>query len=241
VKKIAVLALALVALVAGCGGNDGASETTDETPQAEQYPDDPKARETLDDFVEAAGRRDAAAMYALLSETSKAKFGPTLAHFRVGAGRDLSIVLGAMARDGGGYKNVMAQEVTPAWSVAAIQGHVTGNGEEQYGAYAVALRRLGDERRIELAAPVSFNPVTPEPELKSETTPDIATEVTAEEPVLRSVVWIDDEALVSNLGPEQIILSAEVTSPLVEGRHTVVTYAETQDGAGANAFTFQVG
>ena len=240
-RKIAALALALVALAAGCGGDDETSPTTTETPQAEQYPDDPKARETLDAFVHAAGQRDAAGMYELLTETSQAKFGPTLAHFRSGAGRDLSIVLGAMARDGGGYEHVLAQQVTPAWSVAAIQGHVTGNGEQQYGAYAVALRRLGDERRIELAAPVAFNPVTPEPELKSEPTPDIATEVTADEPILRSVVWVDDHALVSNLGPEQIILSAEVTSPLDEGRHTVITYAETQDGAGANAYTFQVG
>jgi hypothetical protein len=241
VKKIAVLALTLVVLVAGCGGDDGASGSPDQTPQAEQYPNDPKARETLDAFLQAAGRRDAAGMYELLTETSQARFGPTLAHFRSGAGRDLSVVLGAMARGGGGYEHVLAQQVTAAWSVAAIKGHVTGNGEQQYGAYAVAVRRLGDERRIELAGPISFNPVTPEPELTSEPTPDIATEVTAEEPVLRSVVWVDDEALVSNLGPEQIILSAEVTRPLAEGRHTVVTYAETQDGAGANAFTFQVG
>jgi hypothetical protein len=241
VEKIAALALALVALAAGCGGDDdSASPTTGGAPQAEQYADDPKARQTLDEFVQAAGRRDAAEMYSLLTETSRAKFGPTLASFRSGAGRDLSVVLGAMARDGGGYEHVLAQQVTAAWSVAAIQGHVSANGEDQYGAYAVALRRLGDERRVELAAPVSFNPVTPEPELKSESTPDIATEVTADEPILRSVVWVDDRALVSNLGPEQVILSAEVTTPLPDGRHTVVTYAETQDGAGANAFTFQV-
>jgi hypothetical protein len=242
VKLLAALVLVIAALGAGCGGEEEATPpTTEQAPQAKRYEADPKARETLEAFVQAAGRRDAAGMFELMTEASRAKFGPTLAAFESGAGRDLGIVLGAMARDGGGYRHVMAQQVTNDWSVAAIRGFVTGNGREEHGAYAVALRRQGDDRLIELAGPVSFNPVAPEPELKSEATPDIAIELSTEEPVLRSVVWVDGRALVSNLGPEEVILSAEATTPLAEGRHTVVTYAETQSGAGANAYTFQVG
>ena len=135
----------------------------------------------------------------------------------------------------------MAKRLSDLWSVAAIQGSVTAKNRTEYGAYAVPLQREDGKLRIELAGSASFNPVTPEPELKSEGKPSIATEVTAGEPIIRSIVWVDDHPYRSALAPDEVLLTADVRTQLPKGRHVVVTYAETQSSAGANAYSFEVG
>ena len=243
---LTLLALAVAAALAaaGCSGGDGdaspgTSGATETTSPPEDRPDDPEARDALERFVRAAGERDLAGMWALLDARSQARYGPTEQRFAAGPGRDLSVVLGSFARAGGEYEHVLAKRVTDDWSVAAVAGHVTLEGDRQYGAYAVVVGREGEERRISLAGTVTFNPVTPEPELVSGPTPSIATEVSASEPVLDTLVWVDDTPVPAELAPDAILLTGEVTAPLEPGRHTVVTYADTQSGAGANAYSFE--
>ena len=96
-------------------------------------------------------------------------------------------------------------------------------------------------RAIELAGSAQFNPVTPEPELKSDGKPSIATEITAGEPVIRSFVWVDDRPYRATLAPDEVLLTADVPTRLPPGRHVVVTFAETQSSSGANAYSFEVG
>jgi hypothetical protein len=248
-RLLAVLLAVLVFGLAGCGndgGDDGASGSTGTTsaeppPKELDFPDDDDAAEVLDDFIQAAGRKDYDAMFDLVSLRTRSRYGATAAAFEQGAGGQLAIVLGALSRPGGTYKPVMAKKLSDTFSVAAIQGSVTAKNRTEYGAYAVPLRREDGKLRIELAGTATFNPATPEPELKSDGKPSIATEVTAAEPIIRSLVWVDDRPYRSTLAPDEVLLTADVRTQLPEGRHTVVTYAETQSGAGANAYSFEVG
>jgi hypothetical protein len=237
---LVALVLAVGLAGAGCGGDDdGSPTTTAVTPPPDDFPDDPEARETLDRFIQAAGKRDTATMWSMLDTPSQQRFGPTEAEFAAGPGSDLSVVLGSFARKGGQYEHVLAKKVSDLWSVAAIDGSVTLEGKEEWGAYAAVVDHEDGEPRISLAGTVTFNPVTPEPELVSSSTPSIATEVSASEPVLDTVVWVDDERIAAELAPDAILLTGDVTTPLEPGRHAVVSFANTQSGAGANAFSFE--
>jgi hypothetical protein len=249
VRRLGIaLALALLALVvAGCsddggGGSAGTVATSAEPPPKElDFPDDDEAAAVLDDFVNAAGKRDYAAMFDLVTSRSRMRYGETPAAFQKNAGRQLAIVLGSLARSGGTYEPVMAKQLSDTWSIAAIKGSVTAKNRTEYGAYAVPLQREDGKLRIELAGSVTFNPVTPEPELKSDGKPSIATELTAGEPIIRSFVWVDDRPYRATLAPDEVLLTADVQAALPKGRHAVVTYAETQSSAGANAYSFEVG
>ena len=56
----------------------------------------------LDDFVQAAGRKDYDAMFDLLSLRTRSRYGADAGGIRAqGAGNELAIVLGAMARRAG--------------------------------------------------------------------------------------------------------------------------------------------
>jgi hypothetical protein len=148
-------------------------------------------------------------------------------------------VLGSFAREGGTYEHVLAKRVTDDWSVAAITGFVTLEGSQEWGSYAAIVDHEGGERKISLAGTVTFNPVTPEPELVAGDTPSVATEISASEPVLTSLLWVDDTPIASELAPDAILLTGSVATPLSPGRHTVVSYVDTQSGAGANAYSFE--
>jgi hypothetical protein len=244
----ALLALLLSLALAGCGndggGGGGSTEggtTTVKIPAGLDFPNDKEAAQVLDDFVQAAGRTDYDAMFGLISTRTKATYGETSAAFARRAGKDLAVVLGAMARQKGEYEHVMAKRLSGTWSIAAIKGNVTSGDETVHGAYAVPLRREKGKLKVELAGTTTFNPVTPEPELKSNGTPDIATELSSGEPVLRYYVWVDETPYPAVLAPDEILLTSSVTSPLPKGRHVVVTYAETQSSAAANAYSFEVG
>ena len=244
-----LLPLAVVVLLglAGCsddsddGSAGGTTTTVAPIPKELDFPNDSKAGEVLDDFVQAAGAKDYERMVELLSTRSRQRYGDTPELFQQTAGNQLAIVLGAMARDGGSYEPVMAKRLSDTWSVAAIKGSVTANNRTEQGAYAVPLVRENGDLRIELAGTAQFNPVTPEPELKSDGKPSIATEITAGEPVIRSFVWVDDRPYRATLAPDEVLLTADVPTQLPPGRHVVVTYAETQSSSGANAYSFEVG
>jgi hypothetical protein len=238
---LVALVLSLALGGAGCGGGDESAPptTTETTPPPQDFPDDPEAGETLDRFVQAAGEKDTAAMWSMLDTTSQQRYGPTEAQFAAGPGRDLGAVLGSFAREGGDYDDVLAKKVSDAWSVAAIDGYVTLEGKQEWGAYAAVVDREDGEPKISLAGTVTFNPVTPEPELVSNATPAIATEVSASEPVLGTAMWVDDLPVAAELAPDAILLTGDVTTPLEPGRHTIVTFADTQSGAGANAYSFE--
>ena len=233
------LALAAALVAGGCGGGSDSSAPVETAPAPRDHPADPGARETLDRFVQAAGKQDLAEMWSMLDETSQQRYGPTEKQFAAGSGNDLAVVLGSFARAGGKYEHVLAKKITDEWSIAAITGYVTLQGSQEWGSYAAVVDHQGGEDKISLAGTVTFNPVTPEPELVAGDTPSIATEISASEPVLTSLLWVDDAPIAAELAPDAILLTGTVARPLSPGRHTVVSYADTQSGAGANAYSFE--
>lgn len=245
-KILAALALLLAAaaLATGCGGDgDGSAGTTATTgPEpARSYPDEPAAGEALEAFIAAAAAKDTEAMFDLLTPTSQQRFGPTAEDFAKGPGKELGIVLGALGRVGGTYELVLSKRVSDVFAVSTVQGEVTAKGRTEYGAYAAVLREIDGAWKVDLAGTVQFNPLTPETGLKSDPTPTVATQMQAAEPVLDTIVFVDQEAMSGVEVTADGFVSVDVAEPLAPGRHVVTTYAETQSGAGANAYGFEVG
>lgn len=241
VSALVTVAAVLAFVVAACGDGGGESTATGVTetaPVVDDYPADPEAAETLDRFIQAAGAGDTAAMWNLLDSRSQQRFGPTEQLWSDGSGGDLAVVLGSFANEGGGYESVLSRRISDLWSVAAVQGFVPAGEDTEWGAYAAVVGHESGERKISLAGTATFNPVVPEPELKSDATPDVATEVEAAEPILTAALWVDETLLATDVSPDELFLTSRVTTPLEPKRHTIVSYADTQSGAGANAWTF---
>jgi hypothetical protein len=240
VKTLVIVALCAALLAAGCGDGDSASPepTTTSRPAPRTRPE-PAAGKVLEHFVQAAGAGNTGAMFALLSTRARSRFGPTAAAFGKGTGKELATALGLFEKTGG-YDVSLSVRATSLWAVAAITGFAVHEGEKQYGAYAAPLLKQAGEWKIELGGTVTFGPLTPDTQLPSDATPDISSEITASEPILESRIWVDRQGIAPDVSPDELLLSAEVTSPLPPGRHTVVTFASTQSSAGANAFVFTV-
>lgn len=241
-RTVPVLMLALLALVvAGCGSSDASPTTTTAVAQGPKVPAEPAAGKVLEEFVRAAGRNDAQAMWKLLSPVSQAQFGPTDGQFVVGAGKKFGATMGEFERSGE-WKLVVAARPSKGWAVAAISGYIVTKGKKSYGAYASPLRLIGGKWYLEPTGSVKFTPATPDPDLLSkDTTPSIGSELAASEPILDAVIWVDGKTLAPILAADELFISADVVTPIEKGWHTVVTFADTQSSAGANAFTFQVG
>lgn len=234
--RIALSAM-LVAL-AGCGGGGGAPETVETSPPpAKTYPTQPAAGELLTRFVDAAAKGDTDALFAMLTVRAQALYGPTAEAFATSAGQELTEGLGAFRRSGG-FEVALSVQATPEWAVAAIAGWITNEGQTAYGAYGLPARKQGGVWKLELGGSVSFNPISPDEQLTTDSTPQIATELDANEPVLESAIWVDRTAIVSKVSPDALLMNGEVTTPIAPGRHTAVTFAATESSAGVNAFSF---
>lgn len=239
------LPAALVALaLTGCGGGSTATTastggTTAAAPQPKLHAE-PVAGRALHDFVEAAARNDLAGMYGLMTRRAQVLYGPTEAAFAKGVGKQLATILGAFRRHGV-YQVAFAARVSPDWTLVAISGYVMSKQKRSYGAYAVPARKEDGHWKLEFGGTVTFNPLTPDEQLKTDSTPQVATEVTTSEPILEQGIWIDRTTIATDLSPDGLLLSGEATTPIAPGRHVVITFAATESSAGANAFSFESG
>ena len=240
-RAVPALVLVLVAIVAGGCGSSGEGKSTQPVPQGPKIPAEPEAGKVLEEFVRAAGRQDAPAMWKLLSPFSQAQYGPTDGQFAVGAGKEFGGTMGEFERSGE-WKLVVAARPSNDWAVAAISGYIVTKGKQSYGAYAAPLRQIGGKWYLEPTGTVKFTPATPDPALLSkDSTPSVGSELAANEPILEAAIWVDGTTLVPQLAADELFLSGDVVVPLEKGWHTVVTFGDTQSSSGANAFTFQTG
>ena len=239
-RTISVLAVVLLALAAGgCGSSGNDADGTQAPSEGPKIPAEPDAGKVLEEFVRAAGRHDAPAMWKLLSPASQLQFGPTDGQFVVGAGKEFGATMGEFERSGE-WKLVVAARPSKEWAVAAISGFIVTKGKKSYGAYATPLRQIAGKWYLEPTGTVKFTPATPDPALLSkDSTPSIGSEVVANEPILNAAIWVDDQTLVPQLSADELFIAGDVLVPIGPGWHTVVTFGDTQSSAGANAFSFQ--
>jgi hypothetical protein len=189
VKLLAIVVVLVSLLAAGCGGDESSPEVTTQPAPVPKTTPEPEAGKVLDSFVQAAAAGDTSAMWDLLSTRTQARYGPTPEAFGKRTGKELARALGLFAKTGK-YDVTLSERATPLWAVAAISGYAVHEGDKQYGAYAVPLRKENGKWKIELGGTVNFSPLTPDTELPSESTPDISAEVTASEPILDSRLWV---------------------------------------------------
>ena len=239
-RSLSLLILVLLAVVAGgCGSSSSDADGTTAPQQGPKIPAEPDAGKVLEEFVRAAGRNDAPAMWKLLSPASRLQFGPTDGQFVVGAGKEFGATMGEFERSGE-WKLVVAARPSKDWAVAAISGFIVTKGKKSYGAYATPLRQIDGTWYLEPTGTVKFTPATPDPVLVTrDSTPSTGSEVVANEPILVAAIWVDGTTLVPALSADELFIAGDVHVPLEPGWHTVVTFGETQSSAGANAFSFQ--
>lgn len=240
-RRSVLPAVIAMLVLAGCGGGGG--ESTPETaptvtqPPARTYAQQPAAGELLTRFVDAAARGDTDALFALLTRRARQVYGPTAEAFAQAAGKQLTDAVGAFRREGS-FKVVLSVQATPEWAVAVIAGYITHEGETAFGAYGLPARKEGGAWKLELGGSVGFNPISPDEQLTTDSTPQIATELDANEPILESAIWIDRTPIEAIVSPDEMLLSGEATVPIPPGRHTAITFAATESSASVNAFSF---
>ena len=239
-RRIALPAVLAAVALAGCGGGgESAPETvaTATQPPAKTYPQQPAAGRLLTRFVDAAARGDTDALFSMLTHRAQLVLGPTAKAFAKTFGKDLTQGVGVFGREGA-FEVALSVQATSDWAVAVIAGHIIYEGTTEYGAYGLPARKEGGAWKLELGGSVSFNPISPDEQLTTDSTPQIAIELNANEPILESAIWVDRTAIESSVSPDALLMNGEVTVPLPPGRHTAITFAATESSAGVNAFSF---
>src|SRR5438093_452187 len=114
-RRAALAAVALTALVAACGGKT--------KPQSIQPPirtapaSEDRGKAVIDAFVRAAAARNAEALWELLSAPTRQRLGP-LERFRRMTASKLSVDLASFST--GPYREVVSQRITDGFGVVSI-------------------------------------------------------------------------------------------------------------------------
>lgn len=228
--------------LAGCGGDaaPGPDAPAAPVPAAVETAPDPGPGRVLTAFVRAARRGDTAALWAGLSQPTRAGFGGTVSGFRADAGAELVSYLGRVRAP---TRIVLSRRIGTRWAVAAVAGRRGRAGEVEDFAYAVALRRAGAGWRIELGG-VIVGGVRPSPLDEVDATPRLRADVAAGARPRAFGLWLDGTPLpaaVETDTPFAARIRARPARPLRTGRHTGVAFAATGDAAGAIGWPFRVG
>lgn len=253
--RCAVLAttFALVLGTAACTGSGGSSTTGTQpvaTTNVLTVPTGtepttsvaPAAGAALKLFVEAAGQRDANAMWPLLSSETQDRLGGDSGTFADRFAKDFEAGIGSFA--GTDYRVVLAVRTVPGWAVAAIVGSRTVDGKTQSAAYAVALRDEGGFWRLEIGGPVTLTPVVPSAGVEAGTKPQLGMRVEAGAPITVAAVWINGSPLPAlAAGPDAttLLVAGKPVSPLTAGTNVGIGFARAGGQASARAWPIQAG
>jgi hypothetical protein len=194
-------------------------------------------------FVRAAGRGDADAMWRLLSEPTRASFGPTLEAFRGGAAQELAVTIGPLAPSA---KVILSRALGDEWAVAAVAGDVLeeGESEPEYNAYAAALLPASGGLMLELGGVVISGYKPGHLDELDDGQPKLGANVGAGGDLTDVRMWLDGEPFAAERGandtPFTATLHGRPAQPLRAGLHQVVVFAATNDTASAAAWAFTV-
>lgn len=230
VPRVAATLVVLIAIlvVAGCGSEETTSGKT--TQPTETAPPDP-GREVMTAFVAAAEDGDAVAMWDLLSEPSRERFGPTLEEFEAGEAKRLAETLAPFA--GGDLPVEVSENIDGDFGVVALS-----RGDH---AYANPLRREGDVWRVELPGPMTIDISGPPPGSKGKFASQIGVEIKGRSSGGTALLYLDGETLDPDIyaGPTAATVFASFPNGVEPGRHTAVAFALSGDNAAAEAWTFR--
>ena len=243
-RSAAVLMLCAFAVTACRGGDGDAAGTAVAPPPARSTTADgadPQPGRVLVSFVRAAGRGDAKAMWGLLSPETQASFGQTLARFSAGNAHEFEEGVGTLAP---APKVILSRRLDPTWSVAAVAGDRTVEGELEYFTYAAALKSARGGLKLELGGIVASGH-RPEPMTEiDERRPELAVNLAAGADIVEALLWLDGSRISARRGADErpftATLSGRPRRPLAPGRHQVVVFAATRGTAEASAWTFVV-
>ena len=227
-RAVALLAVLLALVLAGCGRGDTASNTA--TPSETQAPD--PGRDVMSAFVAAAAARDAGAMWELLSEPSRRRYGPTLEEFETGEARALRRTLAPYAA--GALPVEVSERIDDRFGVVALS-----RGKR---AYASPLRLEGDTWKVELPGRLAIAVSGPPPGSKGKFADQIGVELVGRAGGGAAVLYLDgvtlpDPKIFSS--PTRATVFANLPNGVAPGRHTVVVFATSGERAAARAWTFQ--
>lgn len=196
----------------------------------------------LANFVRAAGKGDAAAMWALLSAPSRKRLGPDLARFRSGAAVELGEGLGSYSRSGS-FTVRYSVVLSPQWAFVAITGRRSVEGQVERGAYAVALRGEPGGWRVELGSPVKVRILGPhEGEVVRQPQPQVAIEVKANKDIVGALLLVDGvsvDAKSGGLGPRAITFYGVANLVRTTSIHYGAAIAATATDATGVAWAFE--
>jgi hypothetical protein len=238
--RLGVAAAALVVLASGCGGGGRSARPTQPTasvPTTTAAPADP-GRDAIESFAKAARRHDAAAMWRMLSTSSRERLGPTLGAFRKDAAGGVERRLGALER----FHVLVSERITPELGVVAVDGSRLVGGSRRRDVYAAALRLEGSRWKVELGGPVVVRPIGPDPGAHERVVAQVAAAVQGPGGAGTAVMYVDgltENPTVAGTATNAT-LYANFEPALDRGRHTVVVFASDGREASATGWAFTV-
>lgn len=245
-RSLLLAIVLLLGVAAGCSGDDdeaattGGADTGEATVDPEQFGrEDPQFGRLLLQFTREAQAGDSRGMWNLLTSATQASIGPSLGEFRNGAAREFQEGLGTLAPTA----EVVVSRHLDDFGLAAIAGEREVEGKREYYAYGVAFMQEENEWRIELGG-IVITGLRPEPLSQADPQPEVAANAGAGADLNKVVMFLDGEPFPAERGgssPFAATLRGKPSEPLADGRHTVVTFADSGLTASAIAWTFQVG
>ena len=214
-RRALVSGLLVALALAGCGGSGSATQTRSPEP-------DPAA--TLRALVAAPHVSE-----QLLTPSSRARV----------AGSELSEGVGSFPDDA----PVRSRRAAPGWAVAWTSGDRVAEGQREFAAYGVALRRTGSRWLAEIAGPVQLRPLGPDPGSAVGTIPQVAVELKAPRAIEDASLWVDGQPVDYRSGgpsTRYVSIYGAPAAPLEPGRHVAIAFARAGDTASAVAWPFTV-
>jgi len=213
-RRALVLATAAALALAGCGGSDSTAP------------------------VRAPAPDPAATLRALIAAPPVPTRLLTPASRRVPES-DLSEGVGSFPDDA----PVASRAAGPGWAVAWTSADRVAEGQREFAAYAVALRRNGSRWLAEIGGPVTLRPLGPDSGSAVGSIPQIAVEARAPHAIEDAALWIDGKPVDARSGgPSTRYISAygAPAEPLDPGRHVAIAFARAGRTASAIAWPFTV-
>lgn len=160
--------------------------------------------------------------------------------------RRLAFVLLATALAGCGGSSSQTRTVTAAGAPPGPGTTLYAGGDWAVvldGDQATAFHRAGGEWKPDRSGLVKIRILGPDPNGTAAATPQVASELSANRPLIESGMWVDGKEIPvkgGGLSSTRGTIYGAPGAPLAKGKHIVVAYARTANHASAVAWSFRV-